>query len=92
MFVLLTRPVEDESLQNVVHEVLKRLGGVAQADGHEGELEKADWSGDGCLPCIVRMDCGMVVGSHQVDHGEDGTPEKLVGVIIDMTDGVRSGP
>jgi hypothetical protein len=40
----------------------------------------------------VRMDCGMVVGSHQVDHGEDGTPEKLVGVIIDMTDGVRSGP
>jgi hypothetical protein len=34
------------------------------------------------------MDGNLVVGSHQVDLGEDGTPEKLVGVIVDMTDGV----
>jgi hypothetical protein len=34
------------------------------------------------------MDGDLVVRSHQVDLGEDGTPEKLVGVIVDMTDGV----
>jgi hypothetical protein len=30
---------EVESPQNVVHEALKRLGGVAQYEGYEGELE-----------------------------------------------------
>jgi hypothetical protein len=30
---------EVDCLQNVVHEALKRLGGVAQAEGHEGEFE-----------------------------------------------------
>jgi hypothetical protein len=27
--------------------------------------------------------------AHHVDLGEDGTPEKLVGVIVNMTDGVE---
>jgi hypothetical protein len=30
---------EVESPQKFVHEALKRLGGVAQAEGHEGELQ-----------------------------------------------------
>jgi hypothetical protein len=30
---------EIESPQNLVDEALKRLGGVAQAEGHEGEFE-----------------------------------------------------
>jgi hypothetical protein len=30
---------EAKSPQNVVHEVLKRLGGVAQAKGHEEEFK-----------------------------------------------------
>jgi hypothetical protein len=30
---------ETESPPNAVHEALKRLGGVAQAEGHEGEFE-----------------------------------------------------
>jgi hypothetical protein len=34
------------------------------------------------------MDGDFVVCSHQVDLGEGGTPEKLVGIIVDMTDGV----
>jgi hypothetical protein len=34
------------------------------------------------------MNGDLVVRSHQVDLGEDGTPEKLVVVIVDMTDGV----
>jgi hypothetical protein len=33
----------------------------------------------------------LVVSSHQVDFGEDGTTEKLVGVIIDMPDLVAVG-
>jgi hypothetical protein len=80
--------VEVESSQNVVHEALTHLGGVAQAEGHEGEIEKTEWSGDGGLLYIVRMDGGLVVRSHQVNLGEDGTHEELMGVIVDMTDGV----
>jgi hypothetical protein len=99
LLVLLERPREDEdvvhvgeaeveSSQNVVHEALERLGGVSQAEGHEGELKKAEWSGDGGLLHIVGMDGDLVVRSHQLDLGEDGTPEKLVGVVVGMTDGV----
>jgi hypothetical protein len=78
---------EVESSQNVVHKALKCLCGVAQAKGHEGELKKAKWSGNGHLLYIIRMDGDLVVCSHQVDLGGDGTPEKLVGVIVDITSG-----
>jgi hypothetical protein len=37
------------------------------------------------------MDGDLVVSSHQVDFGEDGTTEMLVGVIMDMPDGVAVG-
>jgi hypothetical protein len=40
------------------------------------------------------MDGDLIVCSHQVDLGEDGTTEKMVGVIMDMTDevAVEDGP
>jgi hypothetical protein len=79
---------EVESSQNVVHKPLKRLGGGAQTEGHEGKLEKAEWSGDCCLLHMVRMEWDLVVRTHQVDLGEDGTSEKLVGVIVNMMDGL----
>jgi hypothetical protein len=34
------------------------------------------------------MDGDLVICSHQVNLGENGAAEKLVGVIVDMTDGV----
>jgi hypothetical protein len=34
------------------------------------------------------MDGDLVVCSHQVDLGEDGTTEKLMRVVVDMADGV----
>jgi hypothetical protein len=37
------------------------------------------------------MDGDLIVSSHQVDLGKYGTPEKLVGVVMDMTDGVEVG-
>jgi hypothetical protein len=37
------------------------------------------------------MDGYLVVGSHQVDFREDGTTEKLVGVVMDMPDRVAYG-
>jgi hypothetical protein len=37
------------------------------------------------------MDGDLVVSSHQVDFVEDGTTEKLVGVVMDMPDGVAVG-
>jgi hypothetical protein len=36
------------------------------------------------------MDGDFIVSSHQVDFG-DGRIEKLVGVVMDMTDGVEVG-
>jgi hypothetical protein len=33
------REAEVESPQNIVHEALECLGGVSQAEGHEGKLE-----------------------------------------------------
>jgi hypothetical protein len=37
------------------------------------------------------MDGDLVVSSHQVDFGEDGTTEELVGIVTDMMDGVAVG-
>jgi hypothetical protein len=37
------------------------------------------------------MDGDLILSSHPVDLGEDGTTEKLVGVVMDMTDGVAVG-
>jgi hypothetical protein len=82
---------EVESPQNFVHEALICLGGVAQAEGHEGKFEQAEWSGNGRLVYVVGLGGDFVVCSHQVDLGEDGTTKKLVGVIMDMTDGVAVG-
>jgi hypothetical protein len=53
--------------------------------------EKAKWCGDGRLLYIVGMNGNVVVRSHQIDLGEDGTAEKLVGVVMDMTDWIAVG-
>jgi hypothetical protein len=37
------------------------------------------------------MDGDLVVSFHLVDFGEDGTTEKLVGVVMAMTDGLAVG-
>jgi hypothetical protein len=37
------------------------------------------------------MDGDLVVSSHKVDFGEDGTTEKLAVVVMDMPDGVAVG-
>jgi hypothetical protein len=37
------------------------------------------------------MDGDLIVTSHQVDFGEDGTTVKLVGVVMGMPDGITVG-
>jgi hypothetical protein len=37
------------------------------------------------------MDGNLILGLHQINFGENGTTEKLVGVIVDMVDGVAVG-
>jgi hypothetical protein len=37
------------------------------------------------------MDGDLVISSNRVDFGEDGTPEKLVGVVMDMQNGIAVG-
>jgi hypothetical protein len=46
-----------------------------------------------CWPSsvIIRIYGTLVVRCHQVDLGEDVRTEKLVGVVMDMTDGVAVG-
>jgi hypothetical protein len=70
-------------MQNVVHEALECLGGFAQAEGNEVELEETEWGGNGGLLFIVGIDGDLIVSSHQVDLGEDGTTKKLVAVVMD---------
>jgi hypothetical protein len=58
---------EVESSQHLVHEPLERLSGVAQPEGHEGKLEKAEGSGYGGLRDIAGMHGNLVIDSHQVE-------------------------
>jgi hypothetical protein len=37
------------------------------------------------------MDGNLVVCSHHIDFGEDRTTEKLVRIVVDMTDGIAGG-
>jgi hypothetical protein len=37
------------------------------------------------------MDRDLIASSRQVDLGEDGTTERLVGKVMDMMDGVSVG-
>jgi hypothetical protein len=40
---------------------------------------------------MKRWNSDLIINSHQVDLGDNGTTEKLVGVVTDMTDGVAVG-
>jgi hypothetical protein len=37
---------------------------------------------------VVGMDGDLIVGPHQVDFGEDATTGELVGIILDVPDGI----
>jgi hypothetical protein len=65
--VVKVREAEVESPQHLVHGSLERLSGIAQAEGHEGKLKKAERSGYGGLLDIAGMHGNLVIGSHQVD-------------------------
>jgi hypothetical protein len=43
---------------------------------------------NGGLLYIVGIGGILIVCCHQIDLGEEGTTERLVGVVMDMTDGV----
>jgi hypothetical protein len=101
LFVLLERPgegedvqigkTEVESPQNVVHEVLECLGGIVQGERREEELEYAEWGGNAGLLYIIKMDGDLIACCHQFAFGEEGTTDKLVEVIMNMTDGLVVG-
>jgi hypothetical protein len=82
---------EVQSPQNVVHEVLKRLRGVAQAEEHEGEHEDAKGSGDGGFLYIAGMRGNLVVCPLQTDLWEEATTRELMGVIMYVMDGKEVG-
>jgi hypothetical protein len=60
----------------------------------KGNLNKLNGVVNGGLLYIVGMDEDFIVCSHHMDLGEEGTTEKLLGVVMDMMDeaAVEDGP
>jgi hypothetical protein len=78
---------EIQVFEDVVHETLEGLSGISQTEGHEGEFEQTERSGDSCLLDVIGMSWNLVVGPNPIDFG-DGTARKVMGVILDVRDGV----
>jgi hypothetical protein len=70
---------------------LKRLGCVAQAEGHERELEEAKRSSYGGLLDVGGVDRNLIVCSDSIDLRENARTRELVGVIMYVSDGVAVG-
>lgn len=41
-------------------------------------MHKLKWGGNGCLWCIHRLHCNLVIGSHQVDHWRKAPSLKMM--------------
>jgi len=55
----------------IVHEVLKRRGGIGHAEGHYKVLERAVAGAERGFPLIALADSDIVVASAEVDFGVD---------------------
>jgi hypothetical protein len=91
VYIIKVGAAEDESSHNVIHEALKRLGGVALTEDREEEFEEAKGSGDDCFLYVVGMDRNVDACLHQIDLREEAKTRELVGIIVYVTDGIVAG-
>jgi hypothetical protein len=82
---------EVEAAERVVDKALEGLGGVAEAEGHERKFEKTKMSRNSGFGDIRGMNRNLVVRTNKVDFREKGAPREVVGIVMDMTNGVTVG-
>lgn len=62
---------EWNATKQVVHVALEGLRCIAESGWHADKLEKAERCSDGCFRNIIWSDWDLVVGTHQIDCGEN---------------------
>ena len=63
---------EEKTMKDLIHEPLKGLCGVPQAEGHLQELKMSKGCCDGGLRDILRGDRDLVIGPNQINLRKDG--------------------
>ncbi len=86
--VIHVRMAKTETTENHIHEPLKGLCRVPEAEGHAHELEEAERGGECSLVDISRLHGDLMVGTYQVQLGEHGGTPKRGGGILDVRNGV----
>ena len=62
--------------------MLKSLGGISQAKGHEREFEKTESCENFSHLDVVRVDRKLVINPHEISFVEDGTAGKMMGIVL----------
>ena len=71
-------------MEDIVHEALKGLGGVAEAKRHGEVLVEAKGSDDRCLGDVGRMNWDLVVAFYEIQLGEDGGSVEAGGKVLEV--------
>ena len=61
-----------EVSQDVIHQTLKRLPSVGEAEWHPHKLKQAEWGDHCCLVNVLRRHWNLVITLLKVDLGENG--------------------
>ena len=61
-----------DTTEDLVHKSLERLCGIPEAKRHTHKLEKSEWGGYSGLRDVCGCHWDLVVGSDQVQLGENG--------------------
>jgi len=79
---------ERKGVEKGVHEALKGLGSIAEAERHEKEFKKAERGNDGGFADVGRVHGDLVVALLEVDFGENGGAMELRGKVVEVGQGV----
>ena len=77
-----------QATQNAIHQALKRLGRVLEAEWHPQELEEAEWSDDRRLLDVLRRHGDLVISPYQVQHRKESGTEGHGGKGVDVGKGI----
>ncbi len=75
---------EGESLENVVHEALEHLGGVAETKRHLEEFIESEGSDYCCFWDIFRMERNLVITFNKIQFGENSGIMEIGGEIMEI--------
>lgn len=80
-------------MEDIFHQLLEGLAGIAEPERHVEELPQAEWCCDGCLGHIPGVNEDLMVPSDEVDFGGYPGAGQASGEILEMENGlaVRRG-